>query len=134
MLRIRSEITGKSAYYGDVKDPFAREGFVLGGNWGYDGGYFDGVLFREGGETVYLRVPVVVREGELDRDDAMLEFQEPFIVKHVVNVGIDEGSSVLDMTGLSQFQEPVEQDGELGEADAWRTKGEEALARILRYL
>jgi hypothetical protein len=134
MLTISSEIEGKTIQYGVIKRSFWREGFGICGNWGYDGGFLDTILSRQGGETVYLRIPMVVLEGELDRADALVQFGTPFVVKHVVNEGLSEDIGILDASGVfSQFQEPLDRDGNLKGEKKWEEASQQAIQRILKY-
>src|SRR5690625_3311373 len=72
---------------------------------GYHKGKFDMVLCRNGGETIYIRIPFDVLEGELDRPNAFIQFGKPYVIKHVVNTGLDwDENSLLATTGFNQFQ------------------------------
>jgi hypothetical protein len=141
MLAIQSEITGKRVKYGEIKDLFESEGFVLGGNWDYKGGYFDAVLAHEGGETFYLRIPVKVVDGALDDLEAELVFGEPLVLKHIVHTGVEEEQvqhPFLDETGVSalwnQFQPPLDPDDIIENKEKWMQKADEAIAKVMRYL
>lgn len=135
MIRLKSPLEGKKAYFGEVADPFSAEGFELGGNWEYDQGSFDKILFREGAETIYLRLPFRVLSGVLDQHDAYLQFEGPLIMKHVVNDGIDhDGHSILSSTGLNQFQKPADPDGDIPNEEKWKEKGEQVIARMMQDL
>lgn len=135
MIHLQTDLEGKQAYYGKVKDMFTEQGFVLGGNWDYYNGCFDSILSREGGETIYLRLPFRVIAGALDEDGAHLEFQTPLIVKHVVNEGIEtEDNSLLTATGFNQFQEPLDLDGQIKNDDKWKEAGEEVVRKISGYI
>lgn len=79
-----------------------------------------------------MRLPFQVLDGELDRKDAFIEFQKPFVIKHVVNLGLDEDeNSLLTATGFSQFQEPLDKDGYIHDKSKWEEFGEEAIGDIL---
>lgn len=143
MFYLQSGLEGQSAFYGDIKGPFDREGFSLGGNWEFEAGYFDKILAQdeEGQETIYLRLPVRVTWGQLDQRDAKLEFGTPLVVKHVVHVGLETSSNehiLMDQAGLSpfwnQFQTPVDQDGNLKDDDKWRAKAEQAIEKVMPYV
>ncbi|MFC3041746.1 YugN family protein [Virgibacillus xinjiangensis] len=135
MLKLETEMEGKKAYFGDVRKIFKRNGYTLCGSWEYDGGFFDGVLSREAGETIYIRIPFHVLEGELDRDEAYLEFGTPFVIKHVVHLGLDKDEqSLLAATGLNQFQEPLDKDGQIKDKSKWEMEGEQAIGAILDYI
>jgi hypothetical protein len=141
LLNINSEIAGRVAKYGDIKEYFEKEGFILGGNWDYEGGYFDKELSQDIGETVYLRIPVMVEQGMLDDAEALVKFGTPFVVKHVVHTGSEEDqeqNAFMDQTGLSpllnQFQTPIDTDGDIDMPEYWVEKSQEAINKILKHL
>jgi len=135
MLYLETDIEGKQMSFGYAQDTLKKFGFHMGGNWEYDRGMFDGIMHRENGETFYIRMPFQVLEGELDKRNAWIEFQQPFVIKHVVNVGLDKDeNSLLTATGLSQFQEPLDKDGYIRDKSKWQEFGEEAIGDILDKL
>lgn len=135
MIILETDIEGKQTYFGYAEKKLEKFGFCLGGNWEYDSGIFDSKLNREGGETIYVRLPFRVLEGELDRRDAFIEFQKPYVIKHVVHIGLDkEKDSLLTTVGLSQFQEPVDKDGYIRDKSKWEEFGEEMIGDILNIL
>lgn len=126
-------IEGKKAYFGEIRDDFERLGFVINGNWEYHKAFFDHILHQHEGETIYLRLPVYALHGRLDRDDAFLQFGEPFLLKHLVNIGIapdDSDFSVLNIVGLAQFQKPLDPDDKIEHVDKWRHIGNSAVERL----
>lgn len=135
MLRLQTDLEGKKAYFGDMQDRLKNLGYCLGGNWDYDKGSFDSILWRDGGETIYLRVPFHVLDGILDECEASIEFQTPFVIKHVVNIGFDKDeNSLLTATGFNQFQDPLDTDGQIKNKNKWEDAGEQAVKQILSYL
>lgn len=143
MIPVPSEIEGKEARYGEIEQSFQKEGFVLGGNWEYDSGYFDAALEREEGETIYLRLPVQVVAGELDDSEARLKFLQPLLVRHVVNTEImtnDDSLSVVDQvlptanSLVNQFQKPLETDGDIHDEQQRLQKAQEAISKIMPYV
>lgn len=135
MIQLETDIEKKQMYFGYAQKVLKKYGFDMGGGWDYDSGFFDGILNREGGETIYLRIPFQVLRGELDRSDAWIEFQKPFVIKHVVNVGLEHDSnSLLTASGLNQFQKPLDKDGYIHDKSKWEEFGEEAIGDILNKL
>lgn len=135
MIRLETDIEGKQMSFGEAQSNLKQYGLSMGGNWDYDRGIFDGIMYREGGETIYIRLPFHVLKGELDRKDAWIEFQQPYVIKHVVNLGLDKDSnSLLTATGFSQFQEPLDTDGYIRDKSKWQEFGEEAIGDILNKL
>ena len=132
MLTLQTELEGKTASFGIVSDCIRGLGYNMGGNWDYDKGCFDHILCQEGGETIYIRIPFVVTNGELDNYEASIKFGTPYIIKHVVHVGLDrDGDSLLDATGFSQFQSPIDKDGKIINKNRWIHAGEVAVKDLL---
>ncbi|OKL35402.1 hypothetical protein BLL40_15225 [Domibacillus mangrovi] len=134
MLKLQTDIEGKKAYFGDIQDTLKPLGYDLGGNWGYDQGSFDSILSRDGGETIYLRIPFRVLNGALDEYDASIEFQTPIVIKHVINIGLDNDQSSLLTSSFNQFQDPLDTDGQIKNKNKWEDAGEQAVKRIIDYL
>lgn len=135
MLFLETDMEGKQLYYGEAKRTLKKWGFCLGGGWEYDKGFFDGIMNREHGETIYLRMPFHVIKGQLDQDNALIEFEQPFVIKHVVHLGLEkDGSTLLTTTGLAQFQKPLDSDGNIKDKSKWVEFGEEAIGDILNNL
>ncbi|MCP3764170.1 YugN-like family protein [Domibacillus sp. A3M-37] len=134
MLKLQTDLEGKNAYFGHVRDMFKDLGYDLGGNWDYDKGSFDAILSREGGEVIYIRIPFTVLKGALDEYNAWIEFQTPFVIKHVLNIGLDKDeNSLLAASGFNQFQDPVDPDGQIKNKNKWEDAGEQAVKRIISY-
>lgn len=135
MLQLETDLEGKQAYFGQLRDSIQRLGYSIGGNWDYHKGSFDNVLWREAGETIYLRLPFEVLEGDLDHQHAYIRFQTPYVIKHVVNVGLDrDENSLLTSSGFNQFQEPLDKDGKIEDKNRWVHAGEQAVQEILRLV
>jgi hypothetical protein len=124
MIELKTELQGKRAYFGDARRLAKQFGLSMCGSWEYDGAFFDATLHRDGGETIYLRMPFHVLEGMLDRNDAFIEFRTPFVIKHVVHVGLDKDeNSLLAATGFNQFQAPLDKDGQIRNKSEWEEIG-----------
>ena len=133
MFQIQSDIEGKRAYFGAARDIFKSYGCSFCSNFEYDQGKFDALLWREGGESIYLRIPIYVLDGELDHSKALIEFGTPFVIKHVVNIGLDhdENSFLTATTGLDQFQTPLDKDDYIYDKSRWAKAGEEAIEQVM---
>lgn len=135
VIPLDTTIEGKKAYFGETRRLLKKYGYALCGNWEYDRGKFDTVLWREGGETIYLRIPFTVLEGNLDENRAYIEFNQPYLVKHVVNVGIDwNESALLTVAGFAQFQKPLDPDGHIDNRSRWKQIGEEHIGEVLNTI
>ncbi len=132
MISLQTNMEGKRSYFGYMEKFLKKHGFFLCGGWDYHKGKFDAILWREGGETIYLRIPFHVLEGELDKRDAYIEFRTPYLIKHVVNIGLDRNEdSLLSATGFNQFQKPLDKDGHINYKDHWQEHGEMLIKDIL---
>lgn len=132
MFEIQTGIEGKRSNFGVMRDIFDSHGCSFCSNFDYHQGKFDALLWRDGGESIYLRVPFTVLDGELDHYDAHIEFGTPFIIKHVVNIGLDhDENAFLTTTGLNQFQEPVDKDGYIYDKSRWAKAGEETIEQVM---
>lgn len=143
MFEIESSITGKTAKFGEIQPLLAQEGFELGSNWDYHGGFFDSLLTHsedEPAESYYVRIPITVLEGHLDQPDAIIQFGVPFVIKHVVQTGADETSEnpIANSMGLgsilNQFQTPIDTDGYIENKDKWAERARIALKRVEKYV
>lgn len=132
MLHLHSALEGKEGTFGAIFPSLEKIGFRLGDNWDYNHGSFDALLSRENGESIYLRTPFDVIEGELDHDNAVIQFLRPYIIKHVVNIGLErDGNALLTATGLEQFQTPVDKDGHIHDKSRWEEVGERAIHKLM---
>lgn len=135
MIQLDTELEGKKAFFGEARGLAKQFGLSMCGSWEYDGAFFDAVLEREQGETIYLRMPFHVLEGMLDRNDAFIEFGTPFVIKHVVHIGLDKDeNSLLAATGLNQFQEPLDKDGYIRDKSKWEEVGEDVSNEFARAI
>ena len=133
MILFESRIEGKKTEFGYIRDVFESFGCSFCSNFEYHEGKFDSILYRKDGETVYLRMPFRVIDGELDHYSAYIQFERPFVIKHVVNLGLDyDENSLLTVTGgLSQFQDPIDKDGHIRDKSRWVKAGEEKIEKML---
>ncbi|WP_121613817.1 YugN family protein [Mesobacillus foraminis] len=136
MIKLETELEGKKALYGEVSEILRNHGFDIGGNWDFEQGMFDKPLSAgEDGETIYLRLPFDVVDGEMDNDNALLVFRTPFVLKHVEDVEVDgEDSAVLTTSGLEQFRSPADKDAPIQHKSSWAESGEQEVARVVNDL
>lgn len=131
MIELKTNLVGNKALFGDASAVLGEHDITMGGNWDFDRGNFDAILNQDGSETIYLRLPFDVVDGVLDEDTAMIEFGTPFIIKHVINIGLDdEDNPVLAATGLDQFQSPQDKDAPIVYDEKWVTEGEQRVAQF----
>lgn len=132
MIKLDTPIQGQQMRFGDIYPYLLENRITLGGNWEYDEGMFDGAILQDGPDTIYLRMPFEVLSGMVDDPDAVIVFGQPFLIKHVVNVGLDhEGADLLATTGLNQFQSPAEKDAEIHHKSHWEEEGERIVQELI---
>ena len=131
MIELKTNLPGKKSLFGDACKILGEHDIQMGGNWDFDRGNFDSILNKDGNDTIYLRIPFHVIDGELDEDSAMIEFDVPFIINHVINIGLDDDDSpVLAAVGLDQFQTPDDKDGPIVYDEKWVIEGEKRIAQF----
>lgn len=118
MIPIESSVTGKQFRLQFLEEKMKPMGYVIGGNWEYDRGSFDYKMSDED-EYLYLRVPFVAVKGSLDVRGTEVELQQPFLLAHQYESGIDEEAESAGM--LNQFQEPEDKDAPF--PPEWKDKG-----------
>ncbi|MCR8659385.1 YugN-like family protein [Paenibacillus endoradicis] len=131
MITITSQVAGKQLAYDEMNQVSAGLGFMLGGNWDYDGGFFDQSLDTE--NKVWLRVPFKVINGEIASEvghsNAYIELSEPFVLNHLYNEGNDPSGDVgIISASFNQFQAPIDPDAPV--SDEWLEKGKQAVVRL----
>lgn len=108
---IHSKIENKTYLLYDLERKLKPLGYVIGGNWDYDHGYFDYKIDEEDGYH-FLRVPFKAEDGQLDSKGVTVRLENPFVLTHVYQGGISSEADSGVFTGtVSQFQEPIEKDG-----------------------
>lgn len=131
MLKLQTAIEGKRANFGEAWRLFKSHGFSFCHNFDYDQGKFDNLLHRDGPESIYIRVPFFVVEGVLDHRSAYIEFGQPYVIKHIVNFGLDwDENSLLTSTGLNQFQKPLDKDANIRDKSRWAEAAEQKVERV----
>src|SRR5699024_12325898 len=64
-----------------------------------------------------------------------IEFETPYVIKHVVHVGLErDENSLLSTTGFNQFQKPLDKDGYIHDKSKWQEFGEETIGDLLNKL
>lgn len=135
MIMLDTMIEGKQTRFAQMQDCCKIIGFTLGGNWEYYQGYYDAILAKDSDETIYLRLPFIVAQGMLDHLDALIEFEKPYIIKHVINLGLDrDENSLVSATGFNQFQKPLDTDGNIDNKSYWKDAGEDVVHYVVESL
>jgi hypothetical protein len=135
MIPLKSRIENLRASYGDLKNIFEQQGFVLGGGYEYDHGFFDKPLDPESDQAhrAYLRVPIFSVEGNIEEDSATVRLGQPFVLKHQFQTGPDDHVSTGVISGLVDlFAEPADKDDAV--EPEWVQRGKSALNRLEQAL
>jgi hypothetical protein len=132
MIPLSSRLNSRELVFGEIKNRLSGYDFSIGGNWDYKSGSFDRPLDGEA-QKVWLRLPFEVINGDLDaetdNDDALIRFEQPFVLKHVYNEGLEQGVSPGMMGGLvNQFQHPTDPDASVEQI--WIDKAEQVLRQV----
>ncbi|MDQ0340961.1 hypothetical protein J2S00_003801 [Caldalkalibacillus uzonensis] len=123
-----SILENKAAQYEEVQEFLEQFGFVVGGGWEVDHGYFDKKLDAEPG-YLYLRIPAFVERGSFGDPNAILRLGRPFLLRHKYQLANDDRVDVSVVNAsINQFAEPQDPDASLraDEIEAGRT----ILARV----
>ncbi|MFD2117121.1 YugN family protein [Paenibacillus yanchengensis] len=135
MIMLDTALEGKEAVFGRFSMDVHKHGLSLGGNWEYDFGSFDQIIWQEQGESIYLRLPFATIRGKLDHDETVIQFKTPYLIKHVLNIGLDyDSNSLLSAVGLNQFQAPLDTDGHIPHRDRWKQVGEHLIEQLTPYV
>lgn len=135
MIPISSEIEGRTGKFTELQMRLEEREFELGGNWDYDGGFFDRPLDRE--RKVWLRLPFQVIDGNMDSEhsenNAQVRLGQPFVLKHLYNEGNDPEASVRVLGAMfDQFQPPVDSNADV--EPHWVERGQEVVQELERLL
>ncbi|MBW8352118.1 YugN-like family protein [Bacillus sp. IITD106] len=115
MYEINSTIEGKEFNLHKLEQLMKPKGYVIGGNWEYDRGFFDYKMADDGGYQ-FLRIPFTAVWGELDTPGVVVKLGTPFVLSHVYQKGLDDHADSSNMSAsFNQFSEPEDPDGSLYE-------------------
>ncbi|SHE71616.1 YugN-like family protein [Seinonella peptonophila] len=109
MITLDSKVENHQDHFHTISKQLKKLGFVLGGGYGYDRGFFDKALDEDAKvHRYYLRIPAYATNGDLDAPKTRIELGKPFILKHEVLTGIDPNAEGGLATSLvNQFSTPI---------------------------
>lgn len=133
MIPLESSIDNLQVRLNPLEALFHKEGFILGGGYEYDHGFFDKALDWEKNNEhhAYLRVPVSAVQGSIGdgKEDTTVQIGQPYVLKHRLQPGTDDGAGTGVFSGLvNQFAEPADPDDYVERK--WIKRGEEALKKL----
>ncbi|MBS4178590.1 YugN-like family protein [Lederbergia citrea] len=115
MIQIESTLEGRRFNLHKLEQLLKPKGYVIGGNWDYDRGFFDYKMADDGGYQ-YLRIPFTAVEGQLDSRGVIVSMGTPFVISHVYQKGLDDHADSSNMSAaFNQFSEPQDPDGTIDE-------------------
>ncbi|WP_147535335.1 YugN-like family protein [Bacillus marasmi] len=113
MIELPSQLEGQHFDLYKLEQILKPMGYSIGGNWDYDHGAFDYKMSERDG-YLYLRLPFRAVDGQLDSRNCTVELGRPYLLNHVYQEGLDDHAHVDNGSALfNQFQEPVDEDGEI---------------------
>ncbi|MBU9721765.1 MULTISPECIES: YugN-like family protein [Bacillaceae] len=109
MYAVQSLIENKEYKLQDLEDKLKPLGYVIGGGWEYDHGYFD-YKMEDNGAYLFVRLPFTAVDGELDTKGVHVKLGRPFLLAHDYEGGLDH-DNVADPNPLTnQFSAPHDPD------------------------
>ncbi len=115
MIEVQSELEGRSFNLYKLEQVLKPLGYVIGGNWDYDHGYFDYKIDDEVGYQ-FLRIPFMAIDGQLDSQNTTVQIKRPFLLSHKYQIGLDDNALVRNVTAsFNQFSEPQDPDAQFPE-------------------
>lgn len=113
MKPLKSRLENEWIALNEAEEMLKSLGFTYGGGWEYDHGYFDYKLDDEVGYT-FLRLPFHVVDGELEQKNTVVQFDQPFLLAHKYQVGLDDNAGAGNLSGsFNQFSEPQDPDASI---------------------
>jgi hypothetical protein len=109
VLEIPSKVENHTFKLYDLEKKLKPVGYVIGGGWEYDHGYFD-YKIDDNGSYLFVRLPFQAVDGEeLDVKGVHVTLGRPFLLAHKYKQGLDD--HVDDPNPLvNQFSEPEDPD------------------------
>lgn len=93
MIELPLRLEGKQFQLYHLEEQLKPLGYVIGGGWDYDHGYFDYKIADDLGYQ-FLRVPFRAVDGQLDSHGTTVELGRPFLLAHKYQQGIDDFADV----------------------------------------
>ncbi|KKB74630.1 MULTISPECIES: YugN-like family protein [Bacillus] len=113
MISIPSELENRSFSLYHLEQTLKPLGFIIGGGWEYDRGFFDYKLDDADG-YLFLRLPFEAEDGQLDSQNATVQLGRPFLLRHVYQEALDDHVIQGNVrASFDQFAEPKEKDADI---------------------
>ncbi|SDZ49043.1 YugN-like family protein [Evansella caseinilytica] len=109
MIEVQSAIENREFLLYDLEKKLKPLGYVIGGGWDYDHGYFDYKL-EDNGSYLFVRLPFSAVNGELDTKGVHVRLGRPFLFSHQYERNLDHDNEEDPNPLLNQFSAPENPD------------------------
>lgn len=125
MIELASKLEGELFKLYVLEQTLKPLGYVIGGNWDYDHGFFDYKINDEVGYQ-FLRIPFQAMDGQLDSQGTTVQIGKPYLLSHKYQIGLDDNVHVGNINAsFNQFAEPQDPDAQF--PDEYLSLGKELL-------
>ncbi|KSU87396.1 hypothetical protein A2U94_13000 [Bacillus sp. VT 712] len=125
MIELASKLEGELFKLYVLEQTLKPLGYVIGGNWDYDHGFFDYKINDEVGYQ-FLRIPFQAMDGQLDSQGTTVQIGKPYLLSHKYQIGLDDNVDVGNINAsFNQFAEPQDPDAQF--PDEYLSLGKELL-------
>lgn len=115
MIELASKLEGELFKLYILEQTLKPLGYVIGGNWDYDHGFFDYKINDEVGYQ-FLRIPFQAMDGQLDSQGTTVQIGKPYLLSHKYQIGLDDNVHVGNVNAsFNQFAEPQDPDAQFPE-------------------
>ncbi|MDT2045075.1 hypothetical protein CHN50_09100 [Priestia aryabhattai] len=115
MIELASKLEGELFKLYVLEQTLKPLGYVIGGNWDYDHGFFDYKINDEVGYQ-FLRIPFQAMDGQLDSQGTTVQIGKPYLLSHKYQIGLDDNVHVGNANAsFNQFAEPQDPDAQFPE-------------------
>ncbi|MCD8510286.1 MAG: YugN-like family protein [Bacillus sp. (in: Bacteria)] len=112
MIEVPSSIENREYKLIELENKLKPLGYVIGGGWEYDHGYFDYKLDDEG-SYLFVRLPFTAVNGELDTKGVEVRLGRPFLLAHQYESGLDHDNEEDPNPLINQFAAPDNPDAHI---------------------
>ncbi|MFA9560234.1 YugN-like family protein [Evansella sp. AB-rgal1] len=109
MIEVQSSLENKEIKLSHLEQKIKPLGYVIGGGWEYDHGYFDYKMVDEG-EYLFVRLPFSAVDGDLDTKGVTVRLGRPFLLSHQYEDGLDHTNEEDPNPLFNQFAAPENPD------------------------
>lgn len=132
MIELASKLEGELFKLYVLEQTLKPMGYVIGGNWDYDHGFFDYKINDEVGYQ-FLRIPFQAMDGQLDSQGTTVQIGKPYLLSHKYQIGLDDNVDVGNINAsFNQFAEPQDPDAQF--PDEYLSLGKELLKEAEKAL